>query len=154
MQDARFLSLSHWQTCKQLWITSESNQIESMWGDTSSWNNKIQVFRHIMWLNELCWHLIHPVLVDENSPDQNTWKNDRLGDLTAHQWGWSGTMFSLLHSHVLPSNFCWIICQRAIIEALIGITRRVRGLACLWRCCTRCHSDVSFPWCGNRSLAV
>lgn len=111
---------SHWQTCKQSWITSES-----VWGDTSSWNNTgcsgvsaslktacaVKSF-------ETVDISPHPVLVDERSPDQTRLKVDGWRDLRAHQegWGWSGTMFSLLYSHVKPFNCCWCIALHANIQ--------------------------------------
>lgn len=136
MRDDLLLSPSDWQTCKQTWITSESNKTGSTQGDKSSWNNKNQVFGQVIPLN---------VQLSRR-------------DLRAHHWRRSETIFSSLHSHIIPSNFCWLrycfLCQHTVpTGGVIEITWRVRSLACLWRSYSRWHSEILFfSWCGSRSL--
>ena len=123
-RDDLLLSPTHWQTCTQTWITSESNKTGSTQGDKSSWNNKNQVSGKVIPLNV-----------------QWSWR-----DLRAHHWRRSETTFSLLHSHIIPSNFCRLrycfLCQHTITGGVIEITWRVRGLACLWRSYSRWHSGI------------
>lgn len=149
------ISLSHWQTRKPPRITSESNQTSSTRGDTGSWNNRIQVFRRV--IRPIVWFIRFVLSTSppcgpcrSEEPRSKYIKARGMGEIaepTSEDGVEPGFPYYIpILSHPTSADRGTALYANVQLQkGLIGITRRVRGLACPWRCRARWYSDVFFP---------